>query len=134
VEHGIKPDQIVASHRTAGVVDRTRPLCPYPQVARYIGSGSIDDSANFQCELRGLDRADEAADFDHGAQGRARTKQGQERAPRNVQRRRRRGGAGRGGGQPGIAITDGVTEPGGSSPTTVAPSRPPPTSPGWRWS
>jgi feruloyl esterase len=28
---------------------RTRPLCPYPTVARYDGSGSIDDDANFTC-------------------------------------------------------------------------------------
>ena len=32
-----------------GKVDRTRPLCPYPQVARYKGTGSIDDAANFTC-------------------------------------------------------------------------------------
>ena len=30
-------------------VARTRPLCPYPQVARYTGSGSIDDAVNFAC-------------------------------------------------------------------------------------
>ena len=33
----------------AGKVDRTRPLCPYPQVAKYKGSGSIDEAANFSC-------------------------------------------------------------------------------------
>jgi feruloyl esterase len=49
VEHGIAPEQIVASHLSAGKVDRTRPLCPYPQAARYKGSGSIDDAANFSC-------------------------------------------------------------------------------------
>jgi feruloyl esterase len=49
VEQGSAPAQILASHRTAGQVDRTRPLCPYPQVARYKGSGSIDDAANFAC-------------------------------------------------------------------------------------
>ena len=49
VEEGAAPAQILASHRTAGQVDRTRPLCPYPQVARYQGSGSIDDAANFAC-------------------------------------------------------------------------------------
>jgi feruloyl esterase len=32
-----------------GKVDRTRPLCPHPQVARYNGTGSIDDQANFTC-------------------------------------------------------------------------------------
>jgi len=33
----------------AGKVERTRPLCSYPEVARYKGSGSIDESANFSC-------------------------------------------------------------------------------------
>jgi feruloyl esterase len=50
-EQGHAPARIVASHRTAGQVDRTRPLCPYPQVAKYKGAGSIDDEANFACEL-----------------------------------------------------------------------------------
>jgi feruloyl esterase len=49
VENGTAPTQIIASHSTAGVVDRTRPLCPYPQVAKYKGSGSIADAANFTC-------------------------------------------------------------------------------------
>ena len=46
---GTAPAQIVASHVTDGKVDRTRPLCPYPQVAVYKGSGSTDDAANFSC-------------------------------------------------------------------------------------
>ena len=50
VEHGKAPDMIRASHATNGKVDRTRPLCPYPQVATYTGSGSIDDAANFACK------------------------------------------------------------------------------------
>ena len=50
VEHGKAPDQIVASHAKGGAVDRTRPLCPYPQVATYKGSGSIDEAANFACK------------------------------------------------------------------------------------
>lgn len=45
----VAPDAIPASHRTGDRVDRTRPLCPYPQVARYKGAGSTDDAANFQC-------------------------------------------------------------------------------------
>ncbi len=49
VEKGSAPDRIVASHSTAGKVDRTRPLCLYPQVARWKGTGSTDDAANFQC-------------------------------------------------------------------------------------
>jgi feruloyl esterase len=52
VEQGIPPDRIVASHVTNGKVDRTRPLCPYPQVARYTGSGSTDEAANFVCTAR----------------------------------------------------------------------------------
>lgn len=51
VENGKAPDQVMASHSTNGKVDRTRPLCPYPQVAKYKGSGSIDDAANFACKL-----------------------------------------------------------------------------------
>ena len=52
VEHGTAPTRIVASHATNGTVDRTRPLCPHPQVAQYAGSGSIDDAASFRCELQ----------------------------------------------------------------------------------
>jgi feruloyl esterase len=52
VEQGKAPDQIVASHSTSGTVDRTRPLCPYPQVATYKGTGSVDEAANFICKAR----------------------------------------------------------------------------------
>jgi tannase/feruloyl esterase len=51
VEHGKAPEQLNASHSTKGSVDRTRPLCPYPQVAKYKGSGSIDDASNFVCRM-----------------------------------------------------------------------------------
>jgi feruloyl esterase len=51
VEQGKAPEQITASHSTRGQVDRTRPLCPYPQTAVYKGSGSTDDAANFACKL-----------------------------------------------------------------------------------
>ncbi len=50
VEHGKAPDQMVAAHATRGQVDRTRPLCPYPQTGVYKGSGSTDDAANFSCK------------------------------------------------------------------------------------
>ncbi len=50
VEKGVKPAEIVASHTTSGAVDRTRPLCPHPQVATYKGSGSIDEAASFVCK------------------------------------------------------------------------------------
>jgi feruloyl esterase len=49
VEAGKAPDTIVASKIVNDKVTRSRPLCPYPQVARYSGRGSIDDAANFRC-------------------------------------------------------------------------------------
>ena len=50
VEKTLKPAQLVASHASNGVVDRARPLCPYPQVASFKGSGSIDEATNFVCK------------------------------------------------------------------------------------
>lgn len=50
VDGGTAPEQMLASHSTAGKVDRTRPLCAYPKVAKYVGSGSIDDAAYFTCK------------------------------------------------------------------------------------
>lgn len=50
VEHGVAPEHINAAHLSAGKVDRTRPLCRYPQVARYKGSGSTDEAGNFACQ------------------------------------------------------------------------------------
>jgi feruloyl esterase len=50
VEQGKAPDRIEASRVRDGKTDRTRPLCPYPQVASYKGSGSTDESANFVCK------------------------------------------------------------------------------------
>jgi feruloyl esterase len=49
VEHGQAPDRIVASHAANGRVDRSRPLCPFPQIAVYTGTGSSDEAANFAC-------------------------------------------------------------------------------------
>jgi feruloyl esterase len=63
VEQGTVPERIVASARGAGnpggvnnelpsdwAADRTRPLCPYPQVARYRGSGDLDRADSFVCQ------------------------------------------------------------------------------------
>jgi feruloyl esterase len=50
VEKGKAPDSILASRYAGDKVDRTRPLCPYPQVAVYRGTGSTDDAANFACK------------------------------------------------------------------------------------
>ena len=49
VERGVAPARLVASRRVSGQVVRTRPLCPYPMVARRQGSGSVDDAASFTC-------------------------------------------------------------------------------------
>ena len=49
VEEGRAPERMVASKLEDGEVVRTRPLCPYPQVARWNGAGSTDDDANFRC-------------------------------------------------------------------------------------
>jgi feruloyl esterase len=61
VEQGPPPNSIVAKARGTGAnlvnpevpgawaPDRTRLLCPYPKVAKYIGKGSIEDAASFRC-------------------------------------------------------------------------------------
>lgn len=49
VEDGDAPDQMIATHPQSG---RTRPLCQYPAVAVYDGSGSTDDAANFSCQVQ----------------------------------------------------------------------------------
>lgn len=63
VEQGEAPDRVIASARGAGnaggvnaevpagwAPDRTRPLCPYPKVARYDGSGDVEEAGSFACE------------------------------------------------------------------------------------
>jgi Tannase and feruloyl esterase len=49
VENGVAPDRIVASQIVGGSVVRTRPLCPYPKVARYNGTGDTNSAASFTC-------------------------------------------------------------------------------------
>ena len=49
VEQGRAPESVIATRRTDGRDDRSRPLCPYPQVAVYRGEGSTDEAANFSC-------------------------------------------------------------------------------------
>ncbi|MBV9083639.1 MAG: tannase/feruloyl esterase family alpha/beta hydrolase [Acidobacteriaceae bacterium] len=49
VEKGSAPEKIIAGHITGGELDRTRPICPYPKVARWIGEGNSDDAKNFTC-------------------------------------------------------------------------------------
>ena len=62
VEQGTAPESLTASARGTGnagganaevpsnwSATRTRPLCPYPKVARYNGSGSLEEAASFSC-------------------------------------------------------------------------------------
>ena len=63
VEKGQAPDSVTASARGAGnaaganidlpvawSATRSRPLCPYPKVAKYKGSGDIESAASFSCQ------------------------------------------------------------------------------------
>lgn len=50
VENGKAPETLPAARRDqTGTITRSRPLCQYPLVAKYKGSGSTDDAANFVC-------------------------------------------------------------------------------------
>jgi feruloyl esterase len=49
VTQSAAPESILALKLTGGVVTRSRPLCPYPQEAKWKGTGSTDEAANFVC-------------------------------------------------------------------------------------
>jgi feruloyl esterase len=49
VEKGNAPDRIEAWRMREGKIDRRRPLCPFPQIPTYKGSGDPDDAASFVC-------------------------------------------------------------------------------------
>ena len=49
-ESNTAPERVLAEHVTGANVDMTRPLCPYPQVAAYKGTGSTNDAASFTCK------------------------------------------------------------------------------------
>lgn len=49
VESGEAPESIVFTQSANGKVIRSRPVCSYPQVARYKGTGSVDEAQNFVC-------------------------------------------------------------------------------------
>jgi feruloyl esterase len=53
VEHKKAPEQVLGERVRGGKVDRTRPICAYPMEAKYRGSGSTDEAANFVCALPG---------------------------------------------------------------------------------
>jgi feruloyl esterase len=60
VEQGVAPEMVIATKRQGANSEapalRARPLCPYPQVARYKGSGGTDDAANFNCVMEQPDQ------------------------------------------------------------------------------
>ncbi|HYR88279.1 MAG TPA: tannase/feruloyl esterase family alpha/beta hydrolase [Terriglobia bacterium] len=49
-ESGIAPESITAYHVTNNKVDMTRPLCVYPELAQYKGTGSTSDASSFICK------------------------------------------------------------------------------------
>ena len=55
VEHGVAPSRLIASHFTAGVADKTRPICAYPKIARYTGKGDPNQPSAWVC-TDGLER------------------------------------------------------------------------------
>ena len=52
VEKSQAPEKIIASKLQNGQVQRTRPLCVYPAVAKWNGAGNLNDSASFSCAAR----------------------------------------------------------------------------------
>ena len=55
VESGVAPSNLTAvrykNNRAASGIERSRPICAYPQVAKYKGSGSTDEAGNFECKV-----------------------------------------------------------------------------------
>jgi len=47
---GTAPDQLISSHFTGSVADKTRPVCAYPKIARYGGHGDPNAPASWACE------------------------------------------------------------------------------------
>jgi hypothetical protein len=58
VEKSVAPDRLIGSGTAVGDSSKkmTRPLCPYPQVARYSGAGDVNDASNFVCAAPGKSR------------------------------------------------------------------------------
>ncbi|WP_380871655.1 hypothetical protein ACFB49_26120 [Sphingomonas sp. DBB INV C78] len=69
VERGVAPTQIVAAKHSGDdpskPVERTMPICPYPAMARYTGSGNLNDARSWQCD------PDDRRALETGSAGRA---------------------------------------------------------------
>lgn len=68
VDHGVKPDAILATHfvnNTPPAVDRTMPLCKFPEEARYNGTGPVNSAASWNCP------ANDRGMLDVGANGKS---------------------------------------------------------------
>ena len=51
VENGVVPDSVTATHSTDGRIDNERPLCSYPEQARYVGpAGGANNPVNWRAE------------------------------------------------------------------------------------
>ncbi len=50
-ERGVEPDAIPATHSTNDAVDRSMPLCKFPEQAHYKGSGDANSAASWSCPL-----------------------------------------------------------------------------------
>ena len=66
MEKGVAPERIVAvkyiGNQPAQGIERTRPLCAYPNVADYKGTGSTQDAANFECRRPSRDKDEHGFD------------------------------------------------------------------------
>jgi hypothetical protein len=49
VEKGIAPSEVIGNSSGPAAIPLSRPLCPYPQTAQYVGTGDIHDAANWVC-------------------------------------------------------------------------------------
>jgi hypothetical protein len=54
-EQDVAPDKIIATKYTnddpSKSIEMTRPLCPYPQVAKWTGKGPTSDAQNWACQV-----------------------------------------------------------------------------------
>jgi feruloyl esterase len=53
VEKGVAPEKLIGTGKVVGEPAKslTRPLCPYPQVAKYNGSGDPNVASSFTCAV-----------------------------------------------------------------------------------